>query len=198
MHLPATTTTAGADEQQQCNVCANKFKFLPNHHTPGAMWTGNCSYLKTLIPPKDFDARRQEMFRAVRDNETLQQKLHCVKKLVENFEEGKSFGGDQWKYMSIQRYAMEHWAFSSPDLQPCVTVPKTIMGIDSKKWQPNLTVGVGVPSFSFERATATGWYQMEGRKWEYQYLYGRLPPPSSFFWKIYSNVQVPEENKISC
>jgi hypothetical protein len=138
------------------------------------------------------------MFRAVRDNETLQQELHCVKKLVENFEEGKSFGGDQLKYMSIQRYAMEHWAFSGPDLQPCVTIPKEIMGIDSKKWQPNVTVGVGVPSFFFERATATGWYQMEGRKWEFQYLYGRLPPPSSFFWDVYPTAKVQENVKITC
>lgn len=191
MHLPS----------EQCNLCVNKFKFLPNHHTPGAMWTGNCSYLKTLIPPKDFDARRQEMFRAVRQNTTLQNELHCVKTLVDNFENGTSFGGDQWKYMSVNRYAMEHWAFSSPDLQPCVTIPtEGMMGINSKTWQPNLTVGVGVaPNFFYERATATGWYQLEGRKWEYQYMYGRLPPQSSFFWKAYDGrATVQEEHKISC
>ena len=183
---------------QKCNLCVNKFMLLPNHHTPGAMWTGNCSYLSTLIPPKDFDAKRQEMFRAVRENQTLQRDLYCVKALVDNFEDGQAFNGDQWKYMSIFRYAMEHWAFSGPLLEPCVTVPGKIMGINPMKWKPNVTLGTGKSNLDYERATATGWYQEEGRKFEMQYLYGRLPAKSSFFYDVYRNAKVSNAQKLKC
>lgn len=194
----AVSEACRTSSKQGCNLCVNKFMFLPNHHTPGAMWTGNCSYLRTLIPPKDFDARRQEMFRAVRQNQTLQDQLHCVKALVHNFEQGTEFGGDQWKYMSIFRYAMEHWAFSGPDLSPCNTIPGKMKGIDSKKWKPNVTMGTGPVNFGFERATATGWYQLEGRKLEFMHLYGRLPPKNSFFWAAYRDAKVPKVSKLVC
>jgi hypothetical protein len=180
-----------------CNVCVNKFMLLPNHHTPGAMWTGRCSYLSTLIPPKDFDEKRQEMFRSVRANKTSLD-LYCISALVDNFEDGKAFNGDQWKYMSIFRYAMEHWALSGPLLEPCTTVPGKMASINPKTWIPKATPGIGETNLGFERATTTGWYQFEGRKFEMQYLYGRLPPKSSFFYETYRNAKVTDYIKMKC
>jgi hypothetical protein len=62
---------------------------------------------------------------------------------VDNFEDGKAFNGDQWKYMSIFRYAMEHWALSGPLLEPCTTVPGKMASINPKTWIPKATPGIG-------------------------------------------------------
>jgi hypothetical protein len=192
-----------------CNLCANKFMLLPNHHTPGNMWAGRCSYLSGLIPPNEFDERRRDMFRTVRANinkdnnnhNNISQNLnyyYCLSALVDNFEEGKAFDGDQWKYMSIDRYAMEHWAFSGPMLDPCTTIPRKMSGINPNSWTPQAMHGIGNANLGFERATTTGWYQFEGRKYEMQYLYGRLPPKKSFFYSTYRNAKVAQHLKITC
>lgn len=180
-----------------CNVCANRFQFLPNHHTPANMWTATCDYVRLLIPPKDFDEKRRAMFRDVRNNATLQDQLYCVKALVKDFEQGEQFGNDQWKYMSIYRYAMENWVFSHPYLSVCHTITK-LHKINPKSWTPSLTVGVGPATLGFERATTTGWYQLEGRKFEYQYLYGLLPQKTSFFWDVYKKAIVLPRDRIKC
>jgi hypothetical protein len=179
-----------------CNLCVNKFMLLPNHHTPGNMWVGQCSYLSSLIPPNEFDERRREMFRTVRANQSMS--LYCIRALVDNFEQGKAFDGDQWKYMSIDRYAMEHWAFSGPTLDPCTTIPRKMLGVNPNSWTPQAIPGIGNTNLGFERATTTGWFQFEGRKYEMQYLYGKLPPRKSFFYSTYRNAKVPQFLKITC
>mmetsp|Transcript_27771 Transcript_27771/g.31729 ORF Transcript_27771/g.31729 Transcript_27771/m.31729 type:complete len:489 (+) Transcript_27771:163-1629(+) len=189
----------------KCNLCVNKFKFLPNHHTPGNMWVGNCTYLQTLIPPRDFAARRYEMFRLVRNQRQIEnqtttpKKLYCIQKLVEDFERNLAFNGDQWKYLSLGRYAMEHWAFSGPKLMPCNTILGPLMKVNTNTFQPTTAVlGTGDVKLDFETATTTGWYQLEGRTWEMQYLYKQLPPPSSFIWSTYHNAYVHNATKIRC
>ena len=194
-----STGCRNATKTNACNLCVNKFQFLPNHHTPGAMWTARCDYLSTLIPPQDFDAKRRAMFRLVRDNKTLQDRLYCVKALVDRFEDGKAFDGDQWKYMSIFRYATEHWALSGPDLKPCHTINVRIIKVNTKEFQPETAeLGPGRVVLNYDRATTTGWYQLEGRKWEMMHLFGRLPPLDSFWWRAYRDAKVPEGKKIRC
>lgn len=192
---------------EKCNLCVNKFQFLPNHHTPGAMWVGNCTYLKTLIPPKDFASRRHDMFKTVRyeannmqqSNISIVKELYCIQKLVENFEENQAFNGDQWKFLSLGRYAMEHWAFSGPNLQPCHTIDFPLIKVKTDTFAPtNATIGPGKGQLIFESATTTGWYQLKGRLWEMNFLYNTTPPSSSFIWSVYKDAYVHNASKIRC
>jgi hypothetical protein len=92
--------------------------------------------------------------------------------------------------LSIGRFAMEHWVFSHPHVQPCQTLGKDlsyakVRAMEPWGWTPQL--GKKIPNTKFYGIFKEPWFQQEGRLYEYNYLYGEEPPKKSWFWHIYRN-----------
>lgn len=164
-----------------CNICSLDFAVLPTHHAPANMWTANCSYIQTLIPPLEFEAKMREMYASLEkcnhDSNTNSTSCHVIKpdmKWADN-------------HLGLGRHAMEVWAYSSPHVQPCSTMKEEYMKKPSlEEWTPTI---LQMPKNEKIRGigpkTDYPWFKKQGRLYQYNYLYGEEPPKDSWFWKTY-------------
>ena len=159
-----------------CNICSLDFAMLPLHHGPGNMWTGDCSYVGKLIPPKEFGNKLREMYASL---ETCDSNVTCAIQPDLTWPDN---------YLSLGRHAMELWAYSHPQVKPCVTMEEAFNKHKPRlqEWKPRLIKG---PKFEKIRGigkiTASPWFRREGRLYQYDFLYDEKPPPESWFWNNY-------------
>jgi hypothetical protein len=93
------------------------------------MWTAKCSYVRKLLPPKTFEAQIDSLFKKTRE---LQKKGRIVNGLYPFIKAGtEPYKGR----FGLERFALEHWVGSHPDLQPC-DVCGNLAG-DLKDWGEN-------------------------------------------------------------
>ena len=95
-------------------------------------------------------------------------------------------------WIGHQRYAMEHWVHSHPTIMPCQVYPGlfSYKNVPSAKinWTANLTYG---PQ---QKKRADGffhpWFQLPGRLYEWNAIYGSLPPKDSWVWNFYNDTTI--------
>lgn len=89
------------------------------------------------------------------------------------------------------RYALERWAFSHPDVKPCDNMrfakDYAPLDLDSGNWTPAALFraprippnAIGLSNFK------TSFDRLEGRLFEWNYLYGKAPANTSWVWRWY-------------
>ena len=174
-------------ENFQCNICSYRFYAFPVFHARSNMWSATCSYIQNLIPPKDYESSVQTMYKETVNHTVLgPTKYGCLQP-----------PDDSRRFLGLERYAMERWAFNHPDVQACDSVSKFEVRKRKQKkksaanFKPSLThapqrraVTSGI------RAIRTSWERLAGRLFEWNYLYNKRPSETSWVWKYYKGHEV--------
>ncbi len=175
-----------------CNVQAHQWEPLPHFHAQANMWLAKCSYVAQLMPPKDLDRRRIEMFRQILLPGEVQMNKNeahidyrCLASVFNRSIPDISMQRQgMLRAVGIGRYGHELWVYSHPNVQPC-----------------DRDYSLGLPLLkrpqSRIKRSKHAWFRQPGRLFECQYLYGQNPPNASFFWKYYENSTDPSEPR-SC
>lgn len=164
----------------KCTVCAARFTPFPAITSPGNMFVAHCSYVRHLIPPVKFHDAMLSMYNMIESNIYLKLKYRYRKR-------------PSW--MGLHRYAMEQWIHSHPANKPCDVLREDWTAgykrlPDTTEWVPDLRKA---PSFSWDhlsnhgRDFASTWYDVPGRLFAYQYLYGEQPGLDWWGWEFYAN-----------
>ncbi len=195
-----------------CNTCSSQFSGFPAHY-PGNMWVAECDYINKLIPPKDFAVKKKEIAEMM-INSTHHIKFPNGTIDPGNYEtildDGTAFhfhNGSKWmihrpSWLGIDRFAMEHWLGSNPEIQPCDVfspkdgIPVFSYGEMKKKrvFSKNLTPRLQeAPGAAFEvswvhKYRLHPWYKAAGKEYEYNKLYSKVPPKSSWFYEYWAGV----------
>ena len=177
-----------------CNVCTARFEFSPRPHSNGNMWTSECDYVRKLIPPKEFEPRRREMFKYLQGSR--RDEFPCLSKLLLDKVidvDGNFNTTDVCQSIGLCRYAMETWIFSHPDVIPCNALVGMLSdyttGLD--KWTPRLT-RVYVQSRKQFGIYKDPWFLKRGRLWEMEYHYGQRPSTENRFFRNYDRISASE------
>jgi hypothetical protein len=181
--------------RDKCTVCTTMFRIVPFWHASGNFWTADCSYVRDLIPPKEYEARRLEMLDELFDASNAQRFKCLAPPLV---------GGENYtrsnQILSLGRHLWEYWIWNHPDLRPCDAFPHSGPELANERgrgdWSPRLIapsrviqsppgskLAVG-PRAWYYGATKHAWFRMTGKLYEFRKLYGRDPAPDSPLWKI--------------
>ena len=138
-----------------CSTCSTQFQPFPIFHYVGNMLVAECSYVKKLIPPKDFEKAKRRvvdtLFNATSPSLSLSTNITNEPNPIVYVT--KIEGGDnpiEFQFrkkhvdqiqsepcLGINRYAMEHYFLSHPEAKPCevfskmdpMTVPFSYNGI---------------------------------------------------------------------
>jgi hypothetical protein len=200
--LSATSEACGRDKMSElnCNICIMKLQYLPNPHTQGNHWAAHCSYVSTLIPPKDYEIKRRTMFKDLKQSTELLSKMDCFYTLLDGILLSRPYMGNFSKALALGRYAMEAWILSGPLSSPCHTMPGAILSYHPKTWRPvDLHPGVGTAPLQYVAETATLWFRFYGRLYEYQTLYNQVPPKGSWFYDKIPFAIIPEgRERLNC
>ena len=127
-------------DRRNCNTCGMTFKKYPHFHFSSNMWSAKCSYVRNLIPPHDYAAKRLELC-STKANTTIvyyadDSQLSLCEVLVDptKVAEAEQANG-------LNRFAMEFWISSHPSNVPChanvVNPTKFFTGWETW-WQPRL------------------------------------------------------------
>jgi hypothetical protein len=178
-----------------CNICAARYEFSPHPHVNGNMWTTECSYVRKLIPPKEFEARRRNMYRYLQT--TGRDIFPCLaERIVDMLDgDGNVNATESCQALALCRYAMETWLFSHPHLIPCNTLPGNL-GIyrdGLEDFVPRLE-NVSVKHKRFYGMHKDPFFLKQGRWWEMDYHYGMVPSETNPFFDNYNRVIAAEVN----
>jgi len=175
---------------ETCNVCMGKFVGMPFHCSPGNMFVAECEYVKQLIPPKDFTKRKDEVTSKLwkMTQTELQMELGLEKKL----DDGD--WGTKWQFIrpswvGTERYAMEHWMFSHPTIQPCDVFDKKF-AYPKPPLPETVTAQWGLAPREVRsdfRMTIHPFFLLPGRLYNFRHLYQSAPPKSSWMYHFYAN-----------
>ena len=115
-HLLAATTgrdclenlnTVESNSTTQCDVCGLQFYPMWAFFFPGNFFVARCSYVRRLLPPRDF---------ALQLNETVS-KMLALKK--QNLFKTDLYSPQKEGNLGLGRYSWEQWVGSHPSIQPC-------------------------------------------------------------------------------
>lgn len=105
--LAATHRDCVQPPNDQCNFCAIHVSYIPSVQQHGNMWSAQCSYVKRLLSPLDY---QKAMVQVNRQYHALrgQKKMHH-----------ESWGvSGPWGF-ALTRHSNEHWIGSHPSVVPC-------------------------------------------------------------------------------
>jgi hypothetical protein len=186
-HVTTTSTSSNAGDTS-CNVCAGNFQVAPQFLALSNMWSAHCDYVRQLIPPSLFEERVQSMYQNTVLHPILQNTTYACLAPVSTAP----------NHLGRGRYAMERWVWSHPDLRPCHVVPLPDDGEDRPSNNNNNTPSSSLSSvWSLQMGptqkqigrllnrVTDNFARLEGRLFEYSYLYGKLPPSTSWIWSYY-------------
>jgi hypothetical protein len=140
------------------------------------------SYIKQLKPPTEYPQLLQSMY----DNTVN----HTTKRYDPQYRCLRPRDMSP-NHIGLGRYALERWAFSHPDVTPCdilrprkdFTDEEYIMGNwtpPGVRRAPRLSpTAIGLWSYK------TSFARLEGRLFEWNYVYGMAPRNSSWVWNWY-------------
>lgn len=112
-----------------CNTCSTRFLYFPFPVYTGNMWVAKCSYVSMLVPPNQFEFRKTELIKSIRNHtKEMSVRKGWFMTNLDNFTSYKfpkrfSFWEDRVSWIGTGRYASEHWIGSHPDLKPCEVFP---------------------------------------------------------------------------
>jgi hypothetical protein len=187
-----TISTTDDDDNRKhpkCNACSARFSPFPHWHMPGNMWTAQCSYVRNLHAPREFESKMKAM----------------VDSTVENTDPSAPRPSNAMiraEYLvGLGRYSMEHWLGSHPDLRPCDVYDdgmyrNSYSYLPSKRdrWKPRLQEAPWSNADSYLKFIASSdspreWFCGQARLLEFALLYdNKAPSADSFFWSYYADV----------
>mmetsp|Transcript_12735 Transcript_12735/g.16624 ORF Transcript_12735/g.16624 Transcript_12735/m.16624 type:complete len:343 (+) Transcript_12735:72-1100(+) len=85
---------------ESCDVCSARFSPVPHPHSPGNMWLAECSYIRHLIDPIEFEEKMSS--------------ITFSEYTMQYFETRRSDS-----CLGLNRYSQEHWVHSHPSVRPC-------------------------------------------------------------------------------
>jgi hypothetical protein len=98
------STTDGDNSENDpttlCNTCSFRMSPFPHLHTPGNMWSAQCTYVRHLLKPSVFSQRMDELYKPWSSEPDSGK--HCV---------------------GVGRFAAEHWLHTHPYNRPCDLCP---------------------------------------------------------------------------
>lgn len=177
-----------------CNLCGLQFYTQFTMFVPGNMWAADCAYVRQLLPPAStlYLQKRQQV---VQQFLLYRLKGHMKSQLLR----------DRRDYFGLDRYAVEHWIGSHPDLRPCDMDPvgslpaifRRNAGVDSVASTFNFSLAPRHPGFAVtnvlrghERLHAhpedrlREYYLLPGHLLKWNALYdARWPVDDSWVWK---------------
>ena len=180
-------------DESYCNICSTQFSPFPIPHTVGNMFVADCDYIRELIPPKDFALRKQQVHDRGYDD------IHAgvIQALPRHQRQAyrRAFRKESWS--GLNRFAMEQWAYSHPNVQPCdvyrgpeftyVDVDKKVSSKDL--FLPKRQTFVNTRRVEKDSKDRHSWYSLPGRLYEWYHLYNATPPSTSWVWKFYDQTK---------
>jgi hypothetical protein len=145
------------------------------------MWTAKCSYIRNLLPPKDYEPAMQRMYNDTLFRPVNNPQNHTCHLQPIHFKDN---------HLGLGRYAYERWVWSHPNVIPGDVIPPVKINASQfpPVWQPRLSrslkgspkrmalhLGFGQSSFA----------RLEGRLLEWNYLYQKQPENTSWIWDYY-------------
>lgn len=188
-----------------CDVCSLNFNIKHHPHTSGNMFAAKCSYIKTLIPPKQFEIKRLQMVQGLLTNSSLLNQFSCLRECIfetmtdpDNRTMENAAQPEIWldKMLSLGRYAYESWVYSSPMVEPCDVLSEPIGKFDTggEAWQPELSKARFAPVLKVFGIGKLDFLQGYGKLFEYQTLYGVAPGRGNWFWRAWQNYHQPSQH----
>jgi hypothetical protein len=185
--------------KNNCNTCGVFFTADKGIYFAGNVWTADCRYIKTLIPPNLFEAKS----RAVAGDALLRYKMGQFQMKTKSVPPICNIG--------IGRYANEWWLGSHPSLHPCdfsdsigsYTYPDGDNADEFLHWLGLLkgltmfTKDAPARRFRLERALedkaldlSREYFLLPGRIHKWVKLYGQVPNNTSWAWRYYPDGHV--------
>lgn len=182
-HTTVVNTTAQKKEaKSSCSICSYRFYTFPVYHARANMWTAHCSYIRKLISPRTYENAVLDMYSKTLNHTLLGNTTYaCIRPYQQST-----------RFLGLERFAMERWALNHPDVEPCDSQTKENIrylkreGKAASEFTPKLT-----PAPQKRAKTSgitrivTSWERLEGRLFEWNYLYQKKPPKSSWVWRYY-------------
>jgi hypothetical protein len=168
----------------QCTSCSLNVQLQPSIHTSGNMWTAKCSYVRDLLSPNVFIARRDAMFRRILTSKD-RFNFVCLDWLYNK-------SNNAMKLLSLgPTRAVQTWLFQHPDALPCSVLGNLSLAevSDGRTWTPTLTMPPEITSpVRWHREMRLSWYKKQGRLYELNYFYRKSPSETNPFWKQYDHI----------
>ncbi len=189
-----------------CNVVGCSWQPLPYWHFAANFWMAKCSYVRKLLPPKQFyDTYVRQVVQPLLHAKHRQpdSPYYC---LASYFFQSKHTNGttsgnnnntshdvtsvndltsEIQHAVGLGRYCHEHWISSHPDLVPCFARGPSVF--QSTLLKTELAAANYYPH---------EWFRMHGRLYEFYQLYQRLPSKESYFYKYYQGTEDPLEPEL--
>jgi hypothetical protein len=225
------STTSTPTLKRTTNACAGRVSLLPQYLANGNMWSAKCDYIKNLMEPRQYASTLRRMYTEglglvlPRDDDDIDdaengQKNKKTMNSTQSYDRNKAKCLENLRPMNIKpnhlglgRFAYERWVWSHPDVVPADVFP-------SDKIMDKYTNGVNLPNWkptsSFRRSfghnpktmgldTSFGksnWARLQGRLFEWNYIYGKAPHNNSWIWKFYKGYETAagsvDNNGLSC
>jgi hypothetical protein len=184
--MAVTSKMCVQPSNDSCNVCGLIFYVMWTLFFPGNIFTASCSYVNQLISPTEFEERMKDVI-----GKALLAKLRGQISM--------NMFPDRSDHLGLERYAIDHWIGSHPELQPC---DLSISGDGFESWLgrdrniSDFTWAMAPRRFDApfgfnstqERVLAsrslcrTEFYYLAGHLLKWYGLYGKPPPLSSWVW----------------
>lgn len=164
---------------------------MPFHCCPGNMFVAECEYVNRLIPPKDFTKRKEGVMRRLWNMTQAQMQTELG---VETKLDDGSWRGTDWQFLrpswvGTERYAMEHWMFGHPTIQPCDVFEKRF-AYPNPPHPETVTPQWGLAPREVRRdfnMRIHPFFLLPGRLYNFRQLYKAVPPESSWMYNFYTN-----------
>ena len=146
------------------------------------MWTAKCSYVRTLYEPVKYAEAIEDMYNSTLLHPHLGNTTYaCLQPST-------------WRgsHVGTGRYAAERWVYSHPDVRPCSSLGWTTISKATLDFAPQLVKEPRLRAqFSplKDSRYRNSFARLEGRLFEWDYLYGKKPPSDSWIWNYYRNHQ---------
>lgn len=175
------------NDNRGCNAAGEAWNPHNFWHFPGNFWLAKCSYVRKLLPPKDYDIASHKMILDLLSGSHKKPTSphFCLASYIRTmYDEHPGWAN---LVIGMKRFIYEKWISSHPDLVPCDTedtVFNTTFHMFDTSWHTKHWSHL-YDAYQYD------WKRMYGRLYEFQYLYGKIPPNTSFFWKYYANTETP-------
>jgi hypothetical protein len=164
---------------------------------PGHFFVAQCSYIRRLLPPKEYMNKLRELLQISYLSGLFNYTLYPIDEL----------------HIGWDRYGLEHWIASHPSLQACDLSPAPnikawhllfptvldYMAYDMKQFQWSLAPRYKYDDMEFhihnrvermallsnEAQRRKEWFLLPGILFRHFHLYGHVPPHDSWYWDWY-------------
>lgn len=171
-------------DMSEYNVCSGTMIILPQYLCKSNMWSAKCSYVRHLISPKNYATAMAQMYSETLLHPTLGPSQYACLRPIHI----------QDNHLGLGRFAFERWIWSHPDVVPADVIPMRKINFTEfpPRWKPFLSRALkGSPKrMHLHRGFGeSSFARLEGRLFEWRYLYHKEPTNSSWIWDYYKGYE---------